>query len=64
MQTAAITKRRTFDEGFKRHAVALLLKSDQPISQLVRQLGVCPRSLRDWKELYGPPVPARGAEVL
>ena len=64
MQVESTTKRRNFDEAFKRDAVALLLSGDKPISQLARELGVCPKSLRDWKKLFGPPAPARGAAVL
>jgi hypothetical protein len=31
--------RRTFDEGFKRDAVALLLKGDEPVTQLGAGIG-------------------------
>ena len=58
------TKRRTFDEAFKREAVALLLQGDRRIQQLATDLGVSPKSLRDWKRLYGPPVPVRSSEAL
>ena len=58
------TKRRTFDEAFKQEAVALLLQGDKPITQLADDLGVSPKSLRDWKERYGPPEPVRSTEAL
>ena len=58
------TKRRTFDEAFKREAVALLLQGAKPLQQLAADLGVSPKSLRDWKKLYGPPVPVRSSEAL
>ena len=58
------TKRRSFDEAFKREAVALWLRADKPLQQLAADLGVSPKSLRDWKKLYGPPVPVRSREAL
>ena len=58
------TKRRSFDEAFKRDAVALLLKGDQPIQQLATDLGVSHWNLRDWKKLYGPAAPVRSSEAL
>ena len=58
------TKRRTFDEVFKREAVVLLLQGDKPITQLAADLGVSPKSLRDWKEHFGPPEPVRSSESL
>ena len=57
-------KRRTFDEAFKREAVALLLQGDKRSQQLATDLGVSPKSLRDWKKRYGPPVPVRSHEAL
>ena len=58
------TKRRTFDEAFKREAVALELQGGKPLNQLAADLGVSPKSLRDCKELYGPPEPVRSSEAL
>ena len=58
------TKRRTFDEAFKREAVALLLKGDKPIKALATDLGVSHWNLRDWKKHYGPPTPVRSSEAL
>lgn len=57
-------KRRSFDEAFKRDAVALLVKGDKPIKALARELGVSHWNLRDWKKRYGPPAPLRSSEVL
>ena len=48
METESKSKRRTFDEAFKRDAVALLSKGDQPIKQLAQNLGVSQWNLRDW----------------
>ena len=56
--------RRTFDESFKRDAVALLLKGDKRVKQLAQELGVSQWNLRDWRERYGPPAPAQSAEQL
>ena len=50
-------KRQTFDEAFKREAVALWLQGNKPLERLAGDLGMGPKSLRDWKESYGPPVP-------
>ena len=58
------SKRRNFDEAFKRDAVALLAKGDQPIKQLAQELGVSHWNLRDWKKRYGPPAPVPSSEVL
>jgi transposase len=58
------TKRRTFDEAFKREAVGLLLKEDKPIKALAIDLGVSHWNLRDWKKRYGPPEPVRSSEAL
>ncbi|MBK8091022.1 MAG: IS3 family transposase [Verrucomicrobiaceae bacterium] len=45
------TKKRTYDEQFKRDAVALL-ESGRKAAQLARELGIS-LNLRDWKERYG-----------
>ena len=58
------TKRRSFDEAFKRDAVALLLKGDKPIQQLAIDLGVSHWNLRDWQKRYGPAAPVRSSEAL
>jgi transposase len=58
------SKRRNFDEAFKRDAVALLAKADKPIKQLAQELGVSHWNLRDWKKCYGPPAPIRSHDVL
>lgn len=52
------TKRRNFDEAFKRDAVKLLLQGDKPLKLLAADLGVSHWNLRDWKRRYGPPPPA------
>jgi transposase len=56
--------RRTFDETFKRDAVALLLKGEKRVKQLAQDLGVSQWNLRDWRERYGPSAPAKTTEQL
>ena len=56
--------RRTFDETFKRDAVALLLKGDKRVKQLAQDLGVSQWNLRDWREQYGPSAPVKSTEQL
>lgn len=46
------TKRRYYEEQFKRDAVALL-EGGRGATQLARELGVSQWNLRDWKERYG-----------
>jgi len=46
------TTKRTFDEQFKRDAVALL-EGGRKAAQLARELGISPWNLRDWRERYG-----------
>src|SRR5262245_5397441 len=58
------TKRRNFDEAFKRDAVKLLLQGDKPLKQLAQDLGVSHWNLRDWTRRYGPPAPVRSTEAL
>ena len=58
------TKRRSFEEAFKRDAVALLRKGDKPIQQLATDLGVSHWNLRDWQQRYGPAAPVRSSEAL
>ena len=47
-----LMKRRTYDEQFKRDAVALL-EGGRKAAQLSRELGISHWNLRDWKERYG-----------
>jgi transposase len=56
--------RRTFDEAFKRDAVGLLLQGEKTLAQLARELGVDPKSLREWRQRLGPPPPVRRTEQL
>lgn len=53
----ATTKRRHYDEQFKRDAVTLLA-GGRGATQLARELGVSQWNLRDWKERYGADRPA------
>ena len=40
---------KTYTEEFRRDAVELLRTSDQPVSQVARELGVNVNSLRTWR---------------
>lgn len=61
--------KRNYDKEFKRDAVELLLSGDKDLKPLARDLGVCPATLREWRDRYlrerepsqGPP---RGAAPL
>jgi transposase len=64
METESRRKRRSFDEAFKRDAVALLSKGDRSLKQLAQDLGVTHWNLRDWKKQYGPAAPVRSQEAL
>ncbi len=64
METELKRKRRSFDETFKRDAVALLSKGDRSRKQLAHDLGVSQWNLRDWQRQYGPPAPVRSQEEL
>jgi transposase len=45
-------KKRSYDEQFKRDAVALI-EGGRKAAQLARELGISHWTLRDWKERYG-----------
>ena len=64
MENETTKLRRSFDEAFKRDAVALLVKGDKTIKLLAQELGISQWNLRDWKKRYGPPAPLRSSEVL
>ena len=38
-----------YDDDFRQNAVHLLLTSGRPLKQVSRDLGVCPNTLRDWR---------------
>ena len=42
-------KRRQFDRVFKLSAIRLLERSDQPLAQIARKLGICDSMLRRWR---------------
>jgi len=68
--------RKHYDEEFKRNAVELLLSGGQGLKPLARDLGLCPTTLRYWRDCYlrehegspqGPPrgpTPGKTAEEL
>ena len=42
--------KRNYDEEFKRDAVELLLSGAKELKPLARDLGVCPTTLRRWRD--------------
>ena len=44
---------KNYDEVFKRDAVQLL-ESGRPLKQLATELGVCPVTLRGWRDRFAP----------
>ncbi len=44
--------KRNYDEKFKRDAVELLLSGAKELKPLARDLGVCPVTLRRWRDRY------------
>jgi transposase len=54
--------RRRFSEEFKAEAIRLVQQSDEPLAKIAKDLGVHPRSLRDWLEAVRPPTEERLTE--
>jgi len=52
--------RRQFTDDFKREAVALLVSSGRPLTQIAGELGIAPSMLRNWRrgQNTGPNTPA------
>lgn len=44
--------RKRYDDDFKRNAVELLLNGDQDLKPLAQDLGLCPSTLRYWRDRY------------
>lgn len=44
--------RRQYDESFKRNAVELLLTGSHDLKPLAQELGICPSTLRYWRDTY------------
>lgn len=44
--------RKRYDEEFKRNAVELLLNGSDDLKPLAQELGVCPSTLRYWRDVY------------
>lgn len=44
--------RKKYDQEFKRNAVELLLTSGRDLKPLARELGICPATLREWRDKY------------
>jgi transposase len=44
--------RRKYDREFKQNAVELLLSSGKDLKPLAQELGICPSTLREWRDRY------------
>lgn len=44
--------KKRYDAEFKRNAVELLLSGSHDLKPLARSLGVCPVTLRNWRDRY------------
>ena len=49
---------RPYQVEFKKKAVEMLRNSDKPATQIARELGCTPDSLRTWKRKYDNPLEA------
>ena len=45
--------RRHFTDEFKQEAIALLVSSGRPLSQIASELGISPSMLRNWRDGSG-----------
>jgi transposase len=48
------TKRRRYDDDFKREAVRTLLQSGKPVTAVAAGLGIEQSNLHKWKKIFGP----------
>jgi transposase len=46
--------RRTYDEDYKRHAVALSLQGERTVKAVAEELGIPESILYDWRKRYAP----------
>jgi transposase-like protein len=49
---STITKRKLYDEDFKRNAVKILLESGKPVTSVADDIGVNQSMLHKWKNKY------------
>ncbi len=54
------TFRHSYDETYKRHAVALTLQGDRTVKTVAQELGLPTWQLYEWRKLYGPRPDAGG----
>ena len=55
--------KRSYDEAFRREAVALVESSDEPLAEIAKKLGVSHWNLRDWRRLYGKARSSKAAKL-
>jgi transposase-like protein len=58
-----VSKKR-YDSEFKRNAVELLLSGSHDLKPLARNLGVCPVTLRNWRDRYLADAERSGNDAL
>jgi transposase len=51
---APVTKRRRYDDEFKRGAVKTLLLSGRPVTAVASDMGIDQSNLHKWKKIFGP----------
>ena len=49
---SGVPPRRTYDETYKRHAVALTLRGDRTVKAVAAELGIAAWALYEWRRLY------------
>lgn len=45
-------RRKRYDKEFKQNAVELLLSGGRDLKPLASELGICPATLREWRDRY------------
>ncbi len=57
---SGVPPRRTYDETYKRHAVALTLQGNRTVKAVAAELGIAAWALYEWRRLYAPPLGVSG----
>ena len=65
LERAGKREKKSYDEGFRRNAVALVQSSGRPLKEIAVELGVSYWNLRDWSQSHRrSSVPAASAEEM
>ena len=57
---SGVPPRRSYDETYKRHAVALTLQGNRTVKAVAAELGIAAWALYEWRRLYAPPLGVSG----